>query len=227
MLRRALAFLILTLPLMASAQPMAAGAPRLGIDYEVLQTPQPTFMPKAGKVEVVEVFSYACPHCAHFLPVVEPWKKKLPADVNFIYMHSVGQGSWERFARGFYAAENKKLLARTHEALFKAVFIEQTVSPNASLDEIAQFYSGFGFSQKAFLDLMTSPTIEKATKQSMQFTIRTGANSTPTLVIAGKYRVTATPDRGFEGMLKTADFLIAKERGYMAASKKVPATVKK
>jgi protein dithiol oxidoreductase (disulfide-forming) len=225
MLGRALAFLLVLIPLAACAQPMAPGAARVNVDYEIISPAQPLYANKTGKIEVTEVFSYACSHCANFHGSVDPWKKKLPADVNFIYAHSVGHPAWERFARGFFAGENLKLTARTHDALFKAVFVEQRVSPNASMDEIALFYSSFGVPQKKFLDLMSSPAIEKAANQSKQFSIRTGANSTPTLIINGKYRLTATPDRGFAGMLKTADFLIAKERAAMQSKK--PAAVDK
>ncbi len=108
MLRRVLIALTFLLPFVATAQPMAPGMPRVGIDYEILQTPQPTFSGVKGKIEVVEVFSYACPHCAHFQPLISAWKKKAPTDVNFIYMHAAGGGAWERFARGFYVAESKK-----------------------------------------------------------------------------------------------------------------------
>ena len=79
MLRRVLIALSLLLPMAAIAQPMAPGLPRPGIDFEMLQTPQPTYGNAKGKIEVVEVFSYACPHCAHFQPMVGAWKKKLPA----------------------------------------------------------------------------------------------------------------------------------------------------
>lgn len=219
MLRRVLIALSLLLPVTAMAQPMAPGMPRAGTDYEVLQAPQPTFSPVKGKIEVVEVFSYACSHCAAFQPLVTAWKKKLPADVNFIYVPSVGQGSWERFARGFYAAESKKILVRSHDALFNAVHIEQRLSPNASMDEIADFYAGFGVDKKTFTDLMISKKVAESAEKSKQFTMRTGANSTPTVVVAGKYRINATRDRGFEGMIKTIDFIIAKERAAMKESK--------
>jgi protein dithiol oxidoreductase (disulfide-forming) len=224
MLRRVIIALSLWLPIAAIAQPMAPGMPRPGIDYEMLQTPQPTFSPIKGKIEVVEVFSYACSHCAHFQPLVSAWKKKLPADVNFIYLPSVGQGSWERFARGFYAAESKKIQARSHDALFNAIFVEQKLTPNASLDQIADFYSGFGISKKAFLDLMLSKPITDRAEKSKQFTLRTGAFSTPTVVVAGKYKINATQDRGFEGMIKTIDFIIAKERAAMKLAKPKAAT---
>lgn len=225
MLRHVLLALSFLLPVAAVAQPMAPGM-RPGIDFEVLETPQPTLAVAKGKIEVVEVFSYACPHCAHFQPYVSNWKKKLPSDVNFIYMHAAGGGAWERFARGFYAAEERKLLARTHEAMFKSIFEQSKLAPNASLDEIADFYVGFGVNKQSFLDAMTSKSINEKVEKATQFSIRTGANSTPTMVINGKYRITATRDRGLEGMLKTVDFIIAKERAEMKSAK-ARAAVKK
>lgn len=219
MLRRVLIALSFLLPVAAIAQPMAPGMPRMGIDYEVLQAPQPTFAPVKGKIEVVEVFSYACSHCAHFQPLVTAWKKKLPPDVNFIYVPSVGQGSWERFARGFYAAESRKIQVRSHEALFKAIFTEQKLTPNASIDEIADFYAGYGVDKKSFIEAMTSKAVADRAEKSKQFTLRTGAFSTPTVVVAGKYKINATQDRGFEGMIKTIDFIIAKERAAMKLAK--------
>lgn len=219
MLRRVIVALSLLLPVMTTAQPMAPGMPRAGIDYEVMQTPQPTFSPVKGKIEVVEVFSYACSHCAHFQPLVSAWKKKLPSDVNFIYVPSVGQGSWERFARGFYAAEIKKIQVRSHESLFKAIFTEQRLTPNASVDEIADFYAGYGVDKKSFIEAMTSKAVAERADKSKQFTLRTGASSTPTVIVAGKYKINATQDRGFEGMIKTIDFIIAKERAALKMPK--------
>jgi protein dithiol oxidoreductase (disulfide-forming) len=226
MLRRVLIALLFLLPIAVSAQPMAPGMPRLGIDYEVLQIAQPTLSSVKGKIEVVEVFSYACPHCAHFQPFVSAWKKKLPPDVNFIYMHAAGGGAWERFARGFYVAEDKKLLARTHEALFKSIFEENKLTPNASLDEIADFYAGFGVNKQSFLDAMMSKAVNEKVAKSTLFSIRTGANSTPTIVINGKYKINATQDRGLEGMIKTVDFIIGKERSAMKMVKPKPAATK-
>jgi thiol:disulfide interchange protein DsbA len=50
-----------------------------------------------------------------------------------------------------------------------------------------------------------------------QFALRTGVNSTPTIIVNGKYRVNVTQDRGFDGMLSAVDHLVARERAAMAA----------
>ena len=53
-----------------------------GRQYEELSRPG-TGIP-AGRIEVVELFWYGCPHCYQFEPTLNPWIETLPADVNFI-----------------------------------------------------------------------------------------------------------------------------------------------
>src|SRR6185369_10326274 len=105
MFRRFLIALLIVLPLTASAAPLVDfdTKPRPGIDYEILPTPQPTF--GQGKIEVAEVFSYACIHCSEFQPLVDNWLKSLPKEARYEYVPAPLQSVWENFARGFFAAK--------------------------------------------------------------------------------------------------------------------------
>jgi len=107
----------------ADEKAAAAAAPekqwQAGQDYFVLETPQPTST--GDKIEVLEVFSYACPHCAHFQPYAEELKSKLPANAQFVLLPAVFQAPWEPFARAFYTAKSLGLLDKTHQALFDAI----------------------------------------------------------------------------------------------------------
>ena len=65
-----------------SADEAASAAKRewkAGQDYFLVEPAQPTAT--GDKIEVLEVFSYACPHCAHFQPYAEEIKSKLPANM--------------------------------------------------------------------------------------------------------------------------------------------------
>jgi thiol:disulfide interchange protein DsbA len=85
----------------ADAVPAAAARQWVaGSDYLVLDPPQPTST--GNKIEVVEVFSYACPHCAHFQPYIDELKSKLPANAQFVLLPAVFNPAWEPFARAFY-----------------------------------------------------------------------------------------------------------------------------
>lgn len=214
-MRRVIAASMLLLPMTLAAQ---NSAPRVNVDYTIIATPQPVYAPIKGKIEVAEVFSYACGACASANPTVSAWNKTKAADINFVYIHSVVQGGpWERFARGFFAAEAKNIRVRSHDAVFQAVFVDQSLSHSASLEDIAKFYGKFGVTSAQMLAIMNSPSINAKLNRSKQFSLRTGANSTPTIIVAGKYKVNATREGGFPGMMRTVDFLVAKERASLSA----------
>jgi thiol:disulfide interchange protein DsbA len=195
----------------APAAPSLAdpNAPRLGTDYEILPTPQPTW--GQGKIEVAEVFSYACIHCAQFQPTVDIWLKKLPKDVRYEYVPAVFAQVWENFARAYFAAKVLGVQERTHDAIFKAVHIDHTVK-SPSPEGIADWYATQGVDRTKFLDTMNSFGVTAMVNRAKQFALRTGIDGTPTIIVAGKYKVNVNADRGFDGMLATVDYLLARER---------------
>lgn len=209
MLRSLALLAALVVPGLSVAQ-AATGAPRLGTDYEVISPAQPTFG-APGKIEVAEVFSYHCIHCADFQPYVNRWKAKLPADVRLTYVHAAFGGPIDNLARGFYAAETLGATERTHDAFFRAFHVERKIA-TGTLDEVADVYAGLGLDRKQVLDTMNSFGVTSKVNRAKQFAQRTGVNATPTIIVAGKYRVSATADRGFDGMLQTVDYLVARER---------------
>lgn len=199
------ALLLLTLlPLSAfAADPVA------GVDYVEIADGKP-YAPLNGKVEVVEVFGYTCVHCAHFQPVVSAWHKKQPSWVRFTPVPAAFGGYWIPYARAYYAAAKLRVLAKTHDAMFKALH-EQGSLPiqNASSNEIATWYANYGVNPQAFVAAMDSPATDLLLERSKAFALATGIEGTPTLIVNGKYRVTGS---SFEDTLRIADFLVKKER---------------
>ena len=198
----------------AAARPAAAQAlpnfvPREGVDYEVLAAQQPTF--GKGKIEVAEVFSYRCVHCAEFQPKVNAWKKSAPADVRWEYVPGVFGGTWDTFARAYFAAEAMGVQPRTHDLVFKGVFVDQTAG-NGTLEDIAKMYAKWGVDQAKFLATMNSFGVTAKLNRARQFALRTGVQSTPTFIINGKYAANMTGDRREQGLFDTILFLTAHER---------------
>ena len=194
----------------APAPPVAGKEPRPGTDFVVLDSPQPLWS-TAPKIEIAEVFSYRCIHCAEFQPEVNQWHKRMPADVRWEYVPGVFGGSWDDFARAYFAAELLGVRERTHDDVFHGVFVDQYVK-EGKLDEIAQMYTRWGVDKKQMLLAMQSFGVTAKLNRAKQFALHTGVNATPTIIVNGKYRVEVTPDRGFGGMLQTVDWLIARER---------------
>ena len=210
MLRRIFLATLLLAPITLSAQ-LKPGVPVAGKDYVVLSAPQPTW--GTGGIEVAEVFSYSCSHCANFQPLVNAWKKKLPADVRFTYVPAVFGGVWDSTARAYFSAEALGVQAKTHDAIFKAFFIDRKIK-TGSVEELADIYAGLGVDRKKMLATMNGFTVSSKLNRARQFAVRAGVDSTPSLIVNGKYRVTA---KTLESSLEVANFLIQKER----AAKKV------
>ena len=196
-----------------NAARIAAGSPPPveGIDYVAIPNGQP-FDPANGQVEVAEVFGYVCPACNMFQPVVRAWKASLPADVRFTYVPAQFGGTWDRYARAYYAADAMGLVPRTHDLLYNAIHLEQTLKGERgedSVQDIAAFYARFGADPQQFASTMSSFAIDGKLRKAKQFAQRSGIEGTPTLVIDGKYRVLG---KTREDELRIADQLIAQER---------------
>jgi protein dithiol oxidoreductase (disulfide-forming) len=222
MLRFVLMILIASMPAFANAQALAT--PREGVDYFTLSSPQPQFTGR-GKIEVAEVFGYTCPHCAHFQPMVNSWKKSMPTDVRFVYIAAPFGGYWDSYAKAFYAAEGMGLQDKTHDNVFKALHIQGKLKTGTD-EEAADVYAALGVDRAKFVTAMNSKSVEAKMKRAKQFAQRAGVNATPSVVVAGKYRVMASQDRGLQGMLSTIDFLIRKERTAAQLATKAAAPVK-
>jgi thiol:disulfide interchange protein DsbA len=190
-----------------------AGPPPVeGTDYEVIPNGQP-FEPVAGKVEVVEVFNHVCPACAGFQPLVSAWKQQLPADVNFVYVPALFGGPFDTYARVYYTAQALGLEDKTHDALYRAIHIDRTLKGERGQDtpqDIARFYQAYGADPQQFAETMGSFAIEGKLNKAKQFAQRSEITGTPTLVVAGKYRVTGGQTR--QDQVRIANQLVAMER---------------
>ena len=198
-----------------TAPPAAARQWVAGSDYLVLDPPVPTST--GNKIEVVEVFSYACPHCAHFQPYIEELKSKLPASAQFVLLPAVFNAAWEPFARAFYTAQALGLVDKTHQALFDAIHRDHL--PLGTLDALASFYAPYGTTSSNFLSTANSFVIDAKLSRGADLIRSYGVEATPTLVVNGKYRISANPQRGigFGEMVQIALQLVQQEAKGAAA----------
>lgn len=200
----------------ASITAAAMSGPPLvaGTDYVEIQNGQP-YAPLDGKVEVVEVFGYVCPACARFQPLVSAWKKKLPPNVRFTYVPAPFGGPWIPYARAYYVAEQTPgLLDKTHDALFHAIHLEQTLKGERGQDsdaDIAAFYAKYGANPQEFIATMNSFAINTKVNKAKQFIERSFVGdtpSTPTVIVNGKYRIKGA---SYEDILRITTRLIAEQ----------------
>ena len=207
---RSLLLLLLALPLMAAFAAHAAPPapqPVEGIDYVVIAPAQP-YAPLAGRIEVAEVFGYWCRHCAEFQPRLSAWKRELPADVRLTYVPAVFTAG-DAFARAYFATQHFGALDRIHDAMFTAIHGAGELPLNASVDELASYLGQHGLDAGKAKAYMQSAAVDAQLERARQFAVHGGVEGTPTLIINGRYRITA---RTHEEGLRVASQLIAQLR---------------
>ncbi|MDW2983020.1 MAG: thiol:disulfide interchange protein DsbA/DsbL [Rhodanobacter sp.] len=195
--------------LLASACTAQSGAPAPyteGNEYVTLPAPYQRYSDE-GKVEVAEVFSYGCIHCAQFAPVAEKLRQQLPAGVTFELVPAPFSAEWLPYARAYYAAKQLGVVERTHLQLFDAKFVQHY--PINSMDELADFYAREGVDRAAFLRIATSAEATAKLKADLALIQKWQVDGTPTIVVNGKYRVAAV--HSYDEMVAVTQWLVKRE----------------
>ena len=200
----------------ASASP-AAPEPtwEAGKNYFLIDPPQPTA--SGDKVEVLEIFSYACPHCAHFQSFAEKIKQSLPAYATFDYMPAIFSPMWEPFARAYYAAQSLGVLGQTHQALYDAIHRDHL--PLRTLDDLAGFYEQHGVDRAKFLSAASSFETESQLSRAREIVKGDHVDGTPSIVVNGKYRITGDSAGSYAQILDLVNYLVKKEHDAAATKK--------
>jgi thiol:disulfide interchange protein DsbA len=207
------------LPLMASAQTWTEGT------HYFLVVPALATSVAPGKLEVTEVFSYACPHCSEFRPVVKELKAALPANAVFTQRPASFNTTedWPMFQRAYVTAEVLGIAERANDGIFDAVWksgelavvdpqTNRLRNPLPSIADAAKVYNRLtGVPVEKFIAVSQSFAVEVKMKADDAYVLHGQVDSTPTIIVNGKYRLNATSAGGATQLLQLVKFLVAKE----------------
>ena len=194
--------------MLALASASAAAQLVEGKNYHRLQNPQPVETGK--KIEVIEFFSYGCPHCAELEPYLDTWLAKAPADVAFRRVPVMFQQRWVPLAKIYYTLDALGVESKLSPDVFKAIHGSGT-----ALWDTSKFYdwaASKGLDRKKVEEVYTSFAIDGKVKRAMQLARQYNVQSVPLVVVDGKF-VTSSSDVGTHTQLPSAiDELIPKAR---------------
>jgi protein dithiol oxidoreductase (disulfide-forming) len=177
-----------------------------GNEYVATTTPG-RYAPK-DKVEVVEVFSYGCIHCAHYEEYAEKLQKELPKGVTFHAVPAAFNDAWLPYAQAYYAAKKLNVPAAAHAALFKAIHTDHY--PLRTIEELADWYKQYyGVDAAKFVAIATGDEVKQQILADSKLIQGWGIDGTPTLVIDGKYR--SNQIKTFDQLNDIAKFLVNRE----------------
>jgi thiol:disulfide interchange protein DsbA len=193
-----------------------------GVHYTTIENAP---APQAGVVEVVEAFSYMCTHCATFEPYIENWLKRLPESVRFLrYPVVFGRSTWELYARGYNTADLMGIADKGHAALMDKIWKERQVLK--SMEELADFYAAYGADPEKFLATSKSFAVDAKMRREQRFLMDSGVNSTPNMVVNGKYLVAGNAAvANYDQLLAVVDYLVGLELANAGAGSNTAAAV--
>jgi len=166
------------------------------------------------KIEVIEFFSYGCPHCANLEPFLAPWAKKLPPEVQFRRVPVLFQTPWINLAKIHYTLETMGVEEKHSQAVFdalhrdhialnqEAAFLDWATKRGMERDKVAGIYNSFS----------VNSSVSRARSQGATYNVQ----GVPLIVVDGKYASDVEKAGGNEQLLRVVEALIAKakaERG--------------
>lgn len=194
--------LVFALFLSLSFLPSAPAAPTQGTDYALITPPQNQIT--SGKVEVIEFFSYGCPHCFHLQPLLNDWKARLPANAVLIKVPvAFGRREWGQLVRAYYTLEATGDLRRLDDALFNAIHEER--KPLFDVDALAAWAAANGVDANKFRTAFNSPEVTQKAMLAEQLSRDYKIQGVPTITVAGKYRALG---KDYPDMLRIARELV-------------------
>lgn len=182
---------------------------KLGTHYERLSPTQPTSS-GPDKIEVAEVFWYACPHCYTFDPYLESWKEDLAGDVSFVRIPALWNDLTQIHGRIYYTEEALDKLDEMHSAVFREIHVNHNGlnDPGA----IRSLFGDFGVDAATFDKTFESFAVYTKLQRADELQRRYRVTSVPTVVVNGKYRTNATMAGSYPDLLEVIDELVAMER---------------
>jgi len=195
-----------------------------GVNYFLVSPAQHTNVP-AGKIEVAEVFSYGCPFCAQFSPLIRQLQASLPsnAQMTFIPASFIPAEGWPMFQRATCTAQILGIFDKTHDKVFDAVWktgelaisdpkTHQIKHPLPTIEDVAKYYNHIsGVPVQKFVDTSKSFAVDTAMRRDDALVLAYHIDGTPSLLVNGKYRVTVQSAGGMQQMIEVAKYLVAQE----------------
>ena len=209
-----------------AADPSAPPPPKWvqGRNYFPILPARPTGLP-AGKVQVTEVFSYACPACNQFQPSMRKLEHSVPANVviNLVPASFNPAEDWPMFQLAYVTAQTLGIADKTHDAMFDAVWVTgelATTDPSTgglkahmpTIEDAARFYEKrTGTPAAKFVATSKSFGVDNQVRLDEEAIRQYGVDRTPTIVVNGKYRLQLESAGGPDALIELVNWLVAKE----------------
>ena len=187
--------------------PMVHAAPQFkeGVNYDVVS------QTGSAQPEVLEFFSYLCPHCAKFEPIAEDLKKSLPEGVPMKKnpVAFLGREMGPEFQRAYAVANLLNVEGKLTPAIFDKIHNQKQVPQ--SRGDLKQIFVDNGVPAEEFDGAVDSFAVSGMVSQFDRNTESYNVRGVPAFLVNGKYMVKIESITSQEQFNQLVQFLLAKK----------------
>jgi thiol:disulfide interchange protein DsbA len=195
-------------------QQLPGGRWKVGVNYVPIIPPQPTSV-GADKVEVLEVFWYACPHCFDLEPYIQSWLKKKPANVEFVRVPVMWAPVHRAHAHLYYALQ---ALGRSDldQKVFDTIHNDHNMlvanNEPETLNQQLQWAVAHGVNGDAFRTAYNSFSVSSNLARAEELNARYHVEAVPLIIVNGKYETDVAKAGSPEQLIQLINDLVASEK---------------
>ena len=187
--------------------PMVHAAPQFkeGVNYDVVS------QTGSAQPEVMEFFSYFCPHCAKFEPIAEDLKKSLPEGVPMKKnpVAFLGREMGPEMQRAYAVASLLNVEGKLTPAIFDKIHTQRQY-PQSRAD-VKQIFVDNGVPAEEFDGAVDSFAVSGMVSQFDRNTESYNVRGVPAFLVNGKYMVKIESITSQEQFNQLVKFLLAKK----------------
>ena len=180
-----------------------------GQHYRTLNFELPTEAP-AGKIEVTELFWYACPHCFHLEPTMKEYQKEKGDNVYFRRVPATLGPQWKVLAKAYYISRllDPNGTKNLHDKIFDTIHKQHRRLSDE--EAVKNFFISQGFSEEEVNNAANSMEVQAKLKMATDYSTTSQATGVPTLIVNGKYMTSPTMAQGAAKLKRVLKFLVDK-----------------
>jgi thiol:disulfide interchange protein DsbA len=175
-----------------------------GKHYTVLKQPH------SEKPIVSEFFSFYCPHCFQFEPIIEKLQTQLPANTKFEKNHVSFMG--QNMGRSMSKAYATMITLGVEEKMIPVMFEKIHQQNKAPKDdaELRQIFLDQGVDAKTFDAAFGSFAVDSMVRRFDKTFEDAGLSGVPSVIVNGQYLVKADGIKSIEEYIELVNYLLTK-----------------
>ncbi|MBJ7312555.1 thiol:disulfide interchange protein DsbA/DsbL [Rugamonas sp. CCM 8940] len=158
-------------------------APVSTVDFSMVRVPHQTDM--GSRVEVLEFFSYPCPHCNIFDPMLNAWAAPRANEVAIKRVHVAFGKKGDVHQRLYYTLEALGKGEALRGAVFKAIHADGNKLRKEQ--QVFDFAAAQGLDRQKFIAAYRSADVDARVAAAVAMEERYRIGQIPTVFVGGKY----------------------------------------